>query len=334
LYGLFSAENLSPAIKIEIAQIFNSETAQIFNELSSQYYGAVTVRRSFGMFQRLQLWDFHTYKKRCEQWPPNVSTMYGSTGSHTAVEATPTPTTLNDPFGQFLPPQRAQVPSFAGEAGSSSIKPIANTTLPKFSTGPIAKSTRTHRDLLVYYARDEILTNLSSTVSRSIENNKDTLAIMPVESQQEADLYVTIDSNEVTFDILDSAAIRHGMKRIPYTIRPDAEELYRVLLVAAHYLDNYYHKPPTTQKGLIKIEFMKLQEIQDENDSERQEAFVPCSPNLINDQNFIELVGDEKTVYGIHVINKRDISLYIYLFYFDHTTLEIRTYVPMGLIIY
>jgi hypothetical protein len=286
------------------------------------------------MFQRLQLWDFHTYKKRCEQWPPNVSTMYGSTGSHTAVEATPTPTTLNDPFGQFLPPQRAQIASFTGEAGSSFIKPIAVTTLPKSSTGAIAKSTRTHRDLLVYYAQDELLTNLSSIVSRTIEKNKDSPAIMPVESQQEAELYVTLESDEITFDILDSAATRHGMKRIPYTIRPDAEELYRVLLVAAHYFDNYYHKPPTTQKSLITIEFMKLQEIQDENDSERQEAFVPCSPNLINNQNSIELVGDEETVYGIHVMNKRDIPLYIYLFYFDHATLGIRTYVPTGLIIY
>ncbi|PVG04717.1 hypothetical protein CPB86DRAFT_13107 [Serendipita vermifera] len=328
------------------------------------------------MFQRLRLWDFHSYRRRMgSRHPavalkPSVLTMSEFSQPYTLFELNATPTTLSDgnsQLGHIRPSPYPQGPSLAkvtpvtdtGAAdrlvtgGVSSIDdskgkitveikvstgpfPTKPTTLaprPKFGSSDGAVDTQTqfetNRDLSVHYAQDEVFTNLSNAVSHRANDSEDPHFIKSVKDEEAADLGIALESGRIAFDILDKVATEQGVKRIPHTIRPDIEELYRVLVAATHYFSSYHRKPPTPQKKLVTIEFMKLQRMQhDENDSEEPANLVPCSSNMINDRNSIELVGDDETEYGIRITNLREQPLYVSVFYFDHFSLQIMQYYP------
>jgi hypothetical protein len=181
----------------------------------------------------------------------------------------------------------------------------------------------TDSNLRVHY--DEQLKHLSRVVAEKANKDDTNLySIMPVQDPGSADLGVALESGKIAFNILDEKAKQHGVVRMPATIPTDPEELFQVLSAAGHYFWHYRREPSKHQKSPVTIEFMMLQEGFDEGNGERTRVLEPCSGNLIEDK-VISLEADDTSIYGIKVTNTGSEPLYVSAFFFDHSSLEIRT---------
>jgi hypothetical protein len=196
----------------------------------------------------------------------------------------------------------------------------------EISEGAVALQVKagTERGLHVHYSQDKTLKKLSKAITqKAADDKKKAYNIETVEDKKDADLAVSMESNEVVFDILDQAATQYGVTRMPFSIPPNADDVHRVFVAAAHYFWHYYREPAKSQRppsSPISIEFMELQPV-----AGGERVLEPCSENLIKDKA-IEIVGDEDKFYGIRITNKQEYPLYISVFYFDHSSLEICTY--------
>ena len=130
-----------------------------------------------------------------------------------------------------------------------------------------------------------------------------------------ADLSITLDGTNVFFDILDNQVTRHGLTRIPHSVNNNVSDVYAVIRSAAHYR---WHLCRTNKEKVLRhkvqIEFTKL--------LETKWTRIPCGPNLIVN-GVVDLVVDEKTVYGVKIVNNFERPLYVALFYFSSSSFAI-----------
>ena len=130
-----------------------------------------------------------------------------------------------------------------------------------------------------------------------------------------AALNITFHEDRVFFDILDNQVTRHGLTRIPHSVNNNVSDVYAVIRAAAHYR---WHLCRTnkeqTLRHKVQIEFTKL--------LDTKRARIPCGQNLIIN-GVVDLVVDEKTVYGIKIVNHFERPLYAALFYFSSSNFAI-----------
>ena len=130
-----------------------------------------------------------------------------------------------------------------------------------------------------------------------------------------AELNITFHEDRVFFDILDNQVTRHGLTRIPHSVNNNVSDVYAVIRAAAHYR---WH--------LCRINEVKA--LRHEVDIEFTELLgpnygrIPYGPNLIVN-GVVDLVVDEKTVYGIKIVNHFERPLYAALFYFSSSSFAI-----------
>ena len=130
-----------------------------------------------------------------------------------------------------------------------------------------------------------------------------------------ADLSITLDGTNIFFDILDDQVTRHGLTHIPHSVNNNVSDVYAVIRAAAHYCWHLCHT--NKEKALrhnVQIEFMKL--------LETKRTRIPYGPNLIVN-GVVDLVVDEKTLYGIKIANNFERPLYAALFYFSGSSFTI-----------
>ncbi|PVF99196.1 hypothetical protein CPB86DRAFT_783999 [Serendipita vermifera] len=168
---------------------------------------------------------------------------------------------------------------------------------------------------------DAIAKNVNLTTQLGVGSRYNVAAVGP----ETADLSVFMENGEIVFTIMDALVRLYGLRRMPYTVPATANDLQRVLSAAAHY---YWHFYRTSSQDIlaksIDVEFMKLHEIEVD---EWGPVFdpEPEGPNL-HENSLIRVVADEQSVYGIRVTNKTDKPLYLSVFYFDHSSLEIISF--------
>ncbi|PVG04720.1 hypothetical protein CPB86DRAFT_746755 [Serendipita vermifera] len=171
---------------------------------------------------------------------------------------------------------------------------------------------------------DKSLKKLSKAVSqKAAEDKKKAYNFELVETPENASLGISLESKEVAFHILDEAATKHGVNRMPFRVPANVDDLHRVLVAAAHYYWHYSREPAKSQKEKsppVNIEFLELKPA-----SGGERLLEPCSSNLIKDKT-IEITGDEDKFYGIKITNTREFPLFVSVFYFDHSSLEILSY--------
>ncbi|KAF9005554.1 caspase domain-containing protein [Cyathus striatus] len=162
-------------------------------------------------------------------------------------------------------------------------------------------------------------------LAKEIQHTERTRNILLVEKEK-AELDITLEDGQVVFNILNPVVTRFGLTRIPYTIEPDNENLIFVIRGAAHF---YWHLRKKDSKdifnGLVDVEFRELVESETEVNDLFRSILKPTGPNL-HKENVIDFVVKDSAVYGIKIINKSDVDLFVSVFYFDNSSWEILSY--------
>ncbi|KIM26231.1 hypothetical protein M408DRAFT_25451 [Serendipita vermifera MAFF 305830] len=132
-----------------------------------------------------------------------------------------------------------------------------------------------------------------------------------------ARLALSIEQDYVAFEILNPSVTVFGLHRIPFRVKRTI--LASVIQCAAHFdwhLRRDVSSEVATFHESVHLEFTKI--------FKRNGRLEPDKSNL-NIKNRIDIVvGKDK--YGIKLVNKSDIDLYPYLFFFDCSDLSIKCY--------
>lgn len=170
----------------------------------------------------------------------------------------------------------------------------------------------------------------NSTVAR-IQPNNDL-------HQVNAYLRISIVEGLAVFDdlkshLLEDAASANrlgGFRRLPYTTQTDLQSIYSVICAGTNW---YYHllRQPSyrslSNNGHVTIDFTELEVVYDEIGD--PSYLIPSGSNLNRALpvlgNVVDLVVNERKLYGQTVKNSSRASLYPYLFCFDNSDLSIST---------
>ncbi|KAI0032857.1 caspase domain-containing protein [Vararia minispora EC-137] len=144
--------------------------------------------------------------------------------------------------------------------------------------------------------------------------------------KDKAELSVDLGSNgEILFDLTDGLITGYGLTRLYYSVPPDASMLYPVLQASAHF---FWHLRRSPDKNLLRskvdILFQRLEATGHLTD-ELDDIYEPKGPNLIRD-GVVDLEADEQTKYGVTIINKIGVPMFVSLFFFDCSDLSITAY--------
>jgi hypothetical protein len=166
--------------------------------------------------------------------------------------------------------------------------------------------------LRIHIAKDEKFTHLFDSLFKHAAGKGE--QIVHVEERM-AELNIKLDRDRVFFEILDNQVTRHGLKRIPHSVKNDVDEVYAVIRAAAHY--HWHLRRSNKEKALrhnVQIEFTKL--------LQTKYSRSPDGPNLIVN-GVVDLVVDKNTAYGVKIVNNFERPLYAALFYFSSSSFAI-----------
>jgi hypothetical protein len=150
-----------------------------------------------------------------------------------------------------------------------------------------------------------------------------------------AELSVVADGSDVAFYHQHPDVRRLGLERLFYTVPQNADHVQRALRGAAHFFGHLRNSP---QKGLLRnrvdVRMYELEESDQPNpDTEDPSFILQPMDRVVDDGSSILTVkaavagSDEEVlpIYGIELVNNTRVDLYAWVFYFDMSTLEIRT---------
>jgi hypothetical protein len=155
------------------------------------------------------------------------------------------------------------------------------------------------------------------------------IQLVQVEQRDDgAEFGITLENGKVVFNNYDSDVVKHGLTRMPYTVKPTLEALSPVIRAAAHF---YFHRrrTPHTGRGLAKKIEVEVNELEEDFDEETNPIYNPGPTTA----SFDWKVGEELnlqtgTIYGWKITNNwaSTVPLYPSIFYFDNSDWSISKY--------
>lgn len=149
------------------------------------------------------------------------------------------------------------------------------------------------------------------------------LGITIVDDVESCDLKLTVTGRNVYFDRNRAELVtQHIGSRISHTINiEEVSAIREVVKSSSHF---YYHltRPGSDDFQDVRMELNLLEE---ELTEDFDRDFIPIGENLIANEPATVIV-DEHACLGMTIINKTNLSLYPYLFYFDPTDLTISMF--------
>lgn len=134
--------------------------------------------------------------------------------------------------------------------------------------------------------------------------------------------HIIIDINEcgqVTFETGNKIATSCGLKVLPYTMPAIIDEVLPVLRAAAKWAWHVSRTPDIPlPEDSVKIEFLQL-----------DKGTRPGEFRIIGDRNqggMVQLTYNDRQYYGVKLVNRTNIKLFPYLFYFDVSEQSIGEY--------
>ncbi|KAI0317872.1 caspase domain-containing protein [Amylostereum chailletii] len=212
------------------------------------------------------------------------------------------------------------------EAFSTHMTPLPDAAPFNIPSNAYALQTRAgEEEAFRLHIEDIGLASAIEALLRAMQQDQGQRSILLVEKEN-ADVGIALEDGQVMFHILDSLTTGLGLTRMYDSVRPHVDDILPVIRGAAHY---YWHLRRTPQKGIlrhkVKIEFTKLVETDEINDW-LETVLVPDGPNLVDANGRVDLEADDKTLYGLKVVNTAKIPLYASMFFFDSSDLSVAAY--------
>ncbi|KAH7917730.1 hypothetical protein BV22DRAFT_1135169 [Leucogyrophana mollusca] len=144
-----------------------------------------------------------------------------------------------------------------------------------------------------------------------------------------AELDIANESGRIVFNVLHHETKTLGLHRLWKSVEPTVEAVTPIVNGAAHY---FWHLRRTSVNKKIEkfvtVGFFELavsNDSDDESDSLLDEVLRPTGDNLII-QNVIDLEFKDGAKYGMEITDGLKENLYVTVFYFDSSTLEITSW--------
>ncbi|KAF8584894.1 hypothetical protein K439DRAFT_1633170 [Ramaria rubella] len=127
------------------------------------------------------------------------------------------------------------------------------------------------------------------------------------------------------FFTLNVHANVQGFKKLPHSvsIKPDAVSV--VLRAAARWNFHLKRTNLTRFSGSVHIEFLPLTQLNDEFDEDGLQVLTPVGDDM-NRTGVVDFVIEPDQYFGAKIVNKSNVDLYPYLFYFDASDQSIESY--------
>ena len=238
-------------------------------------------------------------------------------GDEFALYDDPQPSRKSHPLGTFVVREARQF--------DSTIAPCPDTSQFELHTPAFALLTKagSRQDLRVYIARHRKLSRTFEALVKLQNERPERPRVLVVKKKKDAKLGIDMDRNKVMFDILDERVTAFNLRRIPFSVPSDATILYPILDAAAHF---HWHLHRTDEnrnlEKKVRLEFTKVEQVEDMYDDDLNPVIEPIGNNL-NKESVIDLVANNKVMYGIKILNDSPLPLYPFLFYFDNNNLSI-----------
>jgi hypothetical protein len=143
------------------------------------------------------------------------------------------------------------------------------------------------------------------------------------EKKECAYLDIAFEDDHIVFNIMDPLVTVHGLNRLPYSVKPNVNDLYHIIRAAAHY---HWHLRRTSSERILQkkvtIEFFQIRYVEGQYTDDLEPIIVRDGENLVRD-NVVELIADEDVMYGVKILNHTTLDLYPSLFLFDNSDLSI-----------
>jgi len=172
---------------------------------------------------------------------------------------------------------------------------------------------------------DEKLTGVFETIAQEMQRTGSHHRGIILVNKDNAELNIALEDDYVIFNLLNPLVTQFGLTRMPFHVSPNFDGIYPVVCASAHYswLLRHTSKKPTV-RNRVRIEFTQVK-LLDEVDDDFNRVIQPDGPNL-NRDGVVDLIVNDKTMYGVKIVNDTDLALYPSLFFFDNSDLSITSY--------
>ncbi|CAE6422254.1 unnamed protein product [Rhizoctonia solani] len=151
-----------------------------------------------------------------------------------------------------------------------------------------------------------------------------------VEREKQAEVVLSVNAtNGVTFMLRNQDSIRYGVHMLPapqyFSVAPRIPDIMFILNALSRW-NWYLGLMPSSRpfERAIDIEFCKLKSAPEYTD-ELGPVYGPGGPNL-NVNGVVDIVANPQEYYGVRVLNRSTVDLYVYLLSFSATCLDIHQY--------
>ena len=179
------------------------------------------------------------------------------------------------------------------------------------------------QNLRIRIGSDPNLRSLCEALAKEMEAAHSAQPKFTLINDGQADLEMAFEGGSIVLNILDPLVRAYGLNRVPFTVEPTVKAIGCVIRKATHY---FWHLRRTGDSEIltnqVEVEFMTLETVEDEYDDELNFLRRPNGPSLIENGQ-VDIVVDEKIIYGIKITNNSEKDLYLSLFYFDNSDLSI-----------
>ena len=180
-------------------------------------------------------------------------------------------------------------------------------------------------DLRLYVPDGDAFRLCCEALLSLMDEERDFEFIFLVDTPDDADFELAMESEKVIFLFRDQRVTQHGHTRLFEGVESTPEELAHVLRAAAYFYWklNRTNNNPIINNG-VPIELYKLLPPSIRRFNEIGDGLKPTGPNLCD--TVMEVVADENVPYGFKLTNNTAYDLYPNVFYFDLSDLSIGEY--------
>ncbi|KAH7921890.1 hypothetical protein BV22DRAFT_1131900 [Leucogyrophana mollusca] len=180
-------------------------------------------------------------------------------------------------------------------------------------------------DLRIHVAMDEKLVVVFQALSKEMQRTDPARrSILLVENGAELD--IGLEGGRLVFNVLHAETRTLGVTRLWKSVEPTVDAVTPVISAAAHY---FWHLRRKSAKQIlqkmVKVEFFEVAQSDEEFDAFLQPVVRRVGKNLITN-NVIDLQVKDGAKYGMEITNSLKVPLYVSLFYFDSSALEITSW--------
>ncbi|VDC07260.1 unnamed protein product [Peniophora sp. CBMAI 1063] len=153
--------------------------------------------------------------------------------------------------------------------------------------------------------------------------------VLLLSDERQASIGVSMSGSVVTYPIYDPLITSLGLHRLYGTTKADVRFIHAVLRGAAPFFWNLHRSPvksSMSRKVIVQVHELRV-DVGGCLDDDLRPPFIPHGENVLR-SGTVNIVADDKTIYGMSLRNSFGVPLHVSVFFFDCSDLSVNYYQP------